>query len=186
MGEIYIMGSKLDIRVCKACWLSLNVNAKAHWVYWPSLGSVTELCSIMNSLQKGQSQATAVAAHKKLPLESLQSFFELAPLLCLPSDPRTVASMHYCPVPQPGHTLQTRSALPHSNFCRPPTCVDAQMHSRNMQFRCSTMPSSYGLMCHKIPCWSCRGGQMHQTWNTPLINGALWFKINGEYCNCCL
>ena len=32
--------SKLDVHVCEAHWLSLDVNAKAHCIFWPGLGNV--------------------------------------------------------------------------------------------------------------------------------------------------
>ena len=32
--------SKLDVRAHKACWLGLDVNARAHHVFWPSLSNV--------------------------------------------------------------------------------------------------------------------------------------------------
>ena len=34
-------GSKLNVRACQAHWLRLDVDAKAHRVYWPTTGNVT-------------------------------------------------------------------------------------------------------------------------------------------------
>ena len=34
-------GSKLDVRACEARWLGLDVDARAHRVFWPGLGNVT-------------------------------------------------------------------------------------------------------------------------------------------------
>ena len=34
-------GSKLHAQACEACWIGLDVDTKAHRVYWPGLGNVT-------------------------------------------------------------------------------------------------------------------------------------------------
>ena len=34
-------GSKLNVRACEACWLGLDVDVKAHQVFWSGMGNVT-------------------------------------------------------------------------------------------------------------------------------------------------
>jgi hypothetical protein len=34
-------GSKLNIRACEARWLGLDIDTKAHQVFWPGMGNVT-------------------------------------------------------------------------------------------------------------------------------------------------
>ena len=81
-------GSKLHARACKAHWLGLDIDAKAHHIYWPGPGNVT----VKQNVYFRTSAQLEGEEEDLLVVSSEQAAVPPNPLIALPPDPPEIPS----------------------------------------------------------------------------------------------
>src|SRR6266403_3149283 len=83
----YANGSKLGVCACKACWLGLNIDAKAHHVYWPGPGNVTVERNVYfgtSAPLKGEDESEPTTSNEQA---------DIPHILSLPEEPDTPSTI---------------------------------------------------------------------------------------------
>ena len=100
-------GSKLDVCACKACWLGLDVDARAHRVFWPGAGNVTIECNVYfgaTALLKGEHNNLSIAGSEQAATPHITSITPISTTLPLSATHEVPSAI----VPLPAHISQPK------------------------------------------------------------------------------
>ena len=91
--------SKLDVHPCKVCWLGLDVNARAHRVFWPGAGNVTVKCNVyfrVTALLEGEQNNLSIAGSEQAATPHITPISTALPLSAVCKVPSAIAPLPAC------------------------------------------------------------------------------------------
>ena len=118
-------GSKLDVHACEAHWLGLDVDARAHRVFWPGMGNVTVEHNVYfgaTVLLEGEHNNLSIAGSEQATTPHITPISTALPLSATREVPSAIA-------PLPAHISQPKQPSEEPTQLRCSGCVRFPSHT---------------------------------------------------------